>query len=109
MSRSTSRSPCAPPTPDVLVARVQSSLKAGPVAVRAAVGELLSEQLLAADGGRLRRMDTEGELLAAAGARSAPISARVLGGIPAGDVAAVGRVIALVTERADARRAGLPA
>ncbi|MGV9316347.1 MarR family transcriptional regulator [Streptomyces sp. NPDC003691] len=87
---------------DSLVTRVQGFLKAGPADVRAAVGELLARRLLAADGPHAVPTDKGRELLAAAGAEVAPYSARIWGGIPAGDLAAAGRVLALVTERANA-------
>ncbi|MFG2512445.1 hypothetical protein [Streptomyces sp. NPDC048584] len=41
--------------------------------------------------------------------RTAPIGARSWGGVPAEDLAAAGRVLALVTERADAEVAALNA
>lgn len=49
------------------------------------------------------------ELIAAASAEIAPITARIWGGIPAKDLAAAGRVLALVTERASAELAALTA
>lgn len=96
----------APQTPDDLVTQVQGSLKADPADIRATLDELLAKQLLVADGapsphGRGR------ELIAAIGAETAPVSARVWGGIPAADLAAAGRVLALVTERANAELAAL--
>ncbi|MFH9943124.1 hypothetical protein ACH4OT_27850 [Streptomyces murinus] len=53
--------------------------------------------------------DAGRELLAATGAETAPISARIWGGIPAEDLTAVGRVLTLVTERANAELAALTA
>ncbi|MET9928679.1 MULTISPECIES: MarR family transcriptional regulator [unclassified Streptomyces] len=99
----------APQTPDDLLARVQESLKADPVGIRAAFDELRAERLLVADGMHLRPTDAGRELLAAVAAETAPISARVWGGIPAEDLAAAGRVLALVTERANAELAALTA
>lgn len=92
----------APQTPDDLVAQVQNSLKADPAEIRATVDELLAKQLLVEDGAHLRPTDAGRELIATAGAETAPISARIWGGIPAEDLAAAGRVLALVTERANA-------
>lgn len=99
----------APQTPDDLVARVQGFLKADPAGIRATLDELLGKQLLATDGTHLRPTDAGRELLAAVGAETAPFSARIWGGIPAEDLAAAGRVLALVTERADAELAALTA
>lgn len=48
------------------------------------------------------------QLIAAASAETAPITARIWGGIPTEDLAA-GRVLARVTERADAELAALTA
>jgi hypothetical protein len=98
-----------PQTPDELVARVQGFLKAAPAGIRATLGELLGRQLLDTDGTHLRPTDAGRELLAAVGAETAPVSARIWGGIAAEDLAAAGRVLALVTERADAELAALTA
>ncbi|WP_329560206.1 MarR family transcriptional regulator [Streptomyces uncialis] len=97
----------APRTPDDLVTEVQGSLKADPAVLRATLGELLVKRLLVQEGARLRPTDTGRELLAAARAELAPAAARIWGGIPAGDLAAAGRVLALVTERANAELAAL--
>ncbi|OEJ30513.1 hypothetical protein [Streptomyces subrutilus] len=97
----------APPTPDDLVAQVHDSLKADPADIRTTLDELLAERLLVADGARLRATDAGRDRLAAVAAESAPLSARVWGGIPTEDLAAAGRVLALVTERANAELAAL--
>ncbi|MGW0876115.1 MarR family transcriptional regulator [Streptomyces sp. NPDC002740] len=99
----------APQTPDDLVTQVQGLLKADPADIRATLDELLAKQLLVADGAYLHPTDGGRELMAAVGAETAPVSARVWGGIPAGDLAAAGRVLALVTERANAELAALTA
>lgn len=99
----------APQTPDDLLARVQESLKADPAGIRAALDELRAKRLLVADGVHLRPTDAGRELLAAVAAETAPISARIWGGIPAEDLAAAGRVLALVTERANTELAALTA
>ncbi|MET9355851.1 hypothetical protein ABZY14_23135 [Streptomyces sp. NPDC006617] len=96
-----------PPTPDGLVAEVRGTLKADPVDIRSVVDGLLVKGLLAADGAHLPATDAGRELLAAVGVAGAPVSARIWGGIPADDLAATGRVLALVTERADAEFAAL--
>lgn len=99
----------APQTADDLVTQVRATLKADPVAVRATLDELLAERLLVSDGAHLRPSDAGRELLAAVGAETAPFTARIWGGIPADDLAAAGRVLALVTERADAELTALTA
>ncbi|MFH8484800.1 MarR family transcriptional regulator [Streptomyces longisporoflavus] len=99
----------APQTPGDLIAQVRGSLKADPAGIRATLDELLARQLLVADGAHLRPTEAGRELLAAVGAEVAPVSARIWDGIPAGDLAAAGRVLALVTERANAELATLTA
>ncbi|MFD7716481.1 MarR family transcriptional regulator [Streptomyces sp. NPDC059814] len=99
----------APQTPDDLLTQVQESLKADPADIRATFDELRAKQLLVADGVHLRPTDAGRELLAAVGAETTPISARIWGGIPAEDLAAAGRVLALVTERANTELAALTA
>ncbi|MFF0290871.1 MarR family transcriptional regulator [Streptomyces sp. NPDC005262] len=99
----------APQTPDDLAVQVQGSLKADPVDIRAILDELMAKQLLVVDGAHhLRPTDAGRELIAAIGAEIAPITARIWGGIPAEDLTAAGRVLALITERADAEL-GAPA
>jgi DNA-binding MarR family transcriptional regulator len=98
-----------PQTPDDLVAQVRDSLKADPADIRAALDELLAAQLLVADGEHLRPTDAGRELIAAVGAETAPITARIWGGIPVEDLVAAGRVLALVAERANAELAALSA
>ncbi|MGW7824841.1 MarR family transcriptional regulator [Streptomyces puniciscabiei] len=99
----------APQTPDALITQVQGSLKADPADIRATLDELLARQLLNADGARLRPTDAGRELLAAVGAETAPVTARIWDGIPAEDLSAAGRVLALVTERANTELAALTA
>ncbi|MFE0350787.1 MarR family transcriptional regulator [Streptomyces griseoluteus] len=92
----------APQTSDVLVTRVQHSLKAGPTDVRSTLGELLTKRLLVEEGPHIRPTDAGRELMAAVGAETAPLSARIWSGMSESDLATFGRVLALVTERADA-------
>ncbi|MGW6485539.1 MarR family transcriptional regulator [Streptomyces sp. NPDC055059] len=99
----------APQAPDDLVAQVQGSLKANTADIRATLDELLAKQLLDTDGAHLRPTDAGRELVATVGAETTPISALIWGGIPAEDLAAAGRVLALVTERANAELAALTA
>ncbi|MZD08256.1 MarR family transcriptional regulator [Streptomyces sp. SID5785] len=95
----------APPTPDDLVRRVEDSLKAEPAAVRAVIGTLLAKKLLSSDGSLLRPTGAGRDLLAVVATEVAPVSARIWGGIPAADLAAAGRVLAQVKERAEAELA----
>ncbi|MGK5730429.1 MarR family transcriptional regulator [Streptomyces sp. URMC 124] len=99
----------APRTPDELIAEVRSSLKADPADLRAALDQLLAEKLLVADGAHLVPTDAGRELLATVGAETAPVTARIWGGIPTEDLVAAGRVLALVAERANAELAALTA
>ncbi|MER6633501.1 MarR family transcriptional regulator [Streptomyces sp. NPDC000987] len=99
----------APQTRDDLVTQVRASLKADPADIRVTVDQLLARGLLVEDGAHLRPTDAGRELLSAVGAETAPVTARIWGGIPADDLAAAGRVLALVTERADAELAALTA
>ncbi|MFD7323587.1 MarR family transcriptional regulator [Streptomyces sp. NPDC059875] len=99
----------APQTPDDLVTQVRDSLKADPADIHATLDELLAKQLLVADGAHLRPTDAGRELIPAVGAETAPISARIWGGIPTEDLVTAGRVLALVTERANAELAALGA
>ncbi|MEV5974588.1 MarR family transcriptional regulator [Streptomyces sp. NPDC051921] len=99
----------APQTPEELVAQVRGSLKADPADIRATLDELKAEELLVEDGAHIRPTTAGRELLAALTAATAPVSARIWGGIPVEDLAAAGRVLALVTERADAEFAALTA
>ncbi|MFD5281839.1 hypothetical protein [Streptomyces rubrogriseus] len=96
-----------PPTRDGLVADVRGTLKADPAGIQTVVDGLLDKGLLVEDGVHLPATDAGRELLAAVGTAVAPVSARIWGGIPAEDLAATGRVLALVTERADAEFAAL--
>lgn len=98
-----------PPTPDDLVVQVQGSLKADPADIRTTLDELLAKHLLVADGAHLRPTDAGRELIAAAAAEAAPFTARIWGGMDPEDLAAAGRVLALVAERANAELAALGA
>ncbi|MDR6978045.1 DNA-binding MarR family transcriptional regulator [Streptomyces sp. 3330] len=90
-----------------LVEQVTDALKTGAADVRTAVDTLLSEGLLAADGPLVRPTDAARELFAVVSAETGEISARIYAGIPPEDLATTGRVLARVTERADAELANL--
>ncbi|EFF89514.1 MULTISPECIES: hypothetical protein [Streptomyces] len=98
-----------PRTRDALVTEVRGVLKADPAALQATLDELVAGGLLAVAGAHLRPTEAGRAALAAVAAETAPVSARIWGGIPAEDLAAAGRVLALVTERADAELARLTA
>ncbi|MEU0933792.1 MarR family transcriptional regulator [Embleya sp. NPDC005971] len=94
---------------DELVADVVGSLKADESLVHDVIGELTAAELLEADpaqASRLRLTDAGRELYENSAAETAPISARLYADIPAEDLAVTGRVLALITERANAALAG---
>ncbi|MGX1273751.1 MarR family transcriptional regulator [Streptomyces phaeoluteigriseus] len=92
---------------EALVGRVVAALKADPADAHAAIGELLAKGLLAADGESIRATDAGRALLDAVSAETAPVSARIYAGISAEDRAVAGRVLARVTERAEAELAAM--
>ena len=96
-----------PPTPDDLVVQVRSSLKADPADIRTTLDELLAKHLLVADGAHLRPTDAGRELISVAAAEAAPFTARIWAGMDPEDLAAAGRVLTLVAERANAELAAL--
>ncbi|MFI1657772.1 MarR family winged helix-turn-helix transcriptional regulator [Streptomyces sp. NPDC020472] len=95
-------------TPDHLVADVVHSLKIEESAVREVVDGLTAARLLETDptdASRLRLTPAGQELLDTTTAETAEITARLYADIPAEDLAVAGRVLALVTERANAELA----
>ena len=95
---------------DELVADVSGSLKTDPSLVRGVIGELTAAGLLEEDPAqtgspRMRLTDAGRELHETTTAETAEISARLYAGIPADDLAVAGRVLTLVTERANAELA----
>lgn len=97
----------APVERDALVNQVTGSLKVDAAEVRDVVGELVGKGLLTAEATRVRATDAGRALFAEVGAETGELSARVWSGIPAEDLAAAGRVLALVTERANAELAAM--
>ncbi|GAA2797539.1 MarR family winged helix-turn-helix transcriptional regulator [Streptomyces showdoensis] len=96
-------------TPDRLVADVINSLKTEEPAVREVVDGLTAAKLLEpdpADPARLRLSPAGQDLLDTTSTETAEISARLYAGIPAEDLEVAGRVLHLVTERANAELAG---
>ncbi|MFE7860919.1 MarR family transcriptional regulator [Streptomyces sp. NPDC057403] len=90
---------------DALVAQVTGSLKVETAEARDVVAELLGKGLLTAGSTHVRVADAGRALYAEVAAEAGELSARIWSGIPAEDLAATGRVLALVTERADAELA----
>ncbi|MEU7072106.1 MarR family transcriptional regulator [Streptomyces narbonensis] len=94
---------------DELVVEVNGSLKTDESVVRGVIEELTAAKVLEedpSDTSRLRLTDAGRELDTVTSAESAEISARLYADIPAEDLATAGRVLALVTERANAELAG---
>ncbi|MET8628136.1 MarR family transcriptional regulator [Kitasatospora sp. NPDC004669] len=93
---------------EALVADVTGSLKADEARVRAVIEETTAAALLEADpqhGEALRLTAAGRQLYERTTAEIAPVSARLYAGIPAEDLAVAGRVLALITERANAELA----
>jgi len=86
-----------------LVDGVVGSLKIDAAEASAVVDELIAAQLLAPqEPSSVRITDAGRELYDTTSAETAPISARVYADIPVEDLAVAGRVLTLITERANA-------
>ncbi|MFE0631918.1 MarR family winged helix-turn-helix transcriptional regulator [Streptomyces sp. NPDC058864] len=95
---------------DGLVRDVVGSLKTGESVVLGVIEELTDGKLLEEDpseASRIRLTDAGRRLYATTTTETAAISARLYAGIPAEDLAVAGRVLTLVTERANAELAGV--
>ncbi|MFE3031809.1 MarR family transcriptional regulator [Streptomyces canus] len=93
---------------DRLVAGVVGSLKIDALEAHSVVDELLAAELLAPHGPSEVRITRAGrDLHETTSAETAPITARIYAGIPEEDLAVAGRVLGLITERADAELAAL--
>ncbi|WAZ25742.1 MarR family transcriptional regulator [Streptomyces cinnabarinus] len=93
---------------DGLVDGVVDALKIDPAEAHSVVDELITADLLTAhDSSQVRITDAGRELFDRTSAETAPISARVYAGIPEEDLAAAGRVLTLIAERANAELAAL--
>ncbi|MFC8513518.1 MarR family transcriptional regulator [Streptomyces sp. NPDC057257] len=88
-----------------LVAQVVGSLKVATAEAEQVVEELTAKGLLAAEASRVLVTEAGREFYDTVSAESSKISARVWGDIPEDDLVAAGRVLALVTERANAELA----
>jgi DNA-binding MarR family transcriptional regulator len=95
---------------EALVDQVVDSLKAEKAEIRAVVEELVAARLLEADPtrpSRLRITDAGQEAHSRSVDETAPISARIYADIPAEELAAAGRALTLITERANAELAAM--
>ncbi|MFK4103258.1 MarR family transcriptional regulator [Streptomyces sp. NPDC019531] len=91
-----------------LVESVVGSLKIDTTEAHSVVDELLAAQLLAPlEPSRVRITDAGRELYGTTSAQTAPITARVYDGIPTEELAVAGRVLSLITERANGELATL--
>jgi DNA-binding MarR family transcriptional regulator len=91
-----------------VVADVTGSLKIEESAVQTTIDELVAAKLVEevpSEGSRLRLTPVGRELYERVTAETNVISARIYAGIPAEDLATAGRVLDLVTERANAELA----
>jgi DNA-binding MarR family transcriptional regulator len=93
---------------DGIVGAVVGALKIDAAEARSVIDGLIAAGLLASEGPSLVRITDAGrELYDRTSAETAPISARVYAGIPTEDLAVAGRVLSLITERADGELAAL--
>ncbi|MFJ8200986.1 MarR family transcriptional regulator [Streptomyces sp. NPDC096152] len=93
---------------DELVGDVSGSLKTDESIVRGVVEELTAMKLLEEDpavASRIRLTAAGQKLYESTTAETAEISARLCAGIPAEELAVAGRVLSLITERANAELA----
>ncbi|MFI7407310.1 MarR family transcriptional regulator [Streptomyces sp. NPDC049627] len=91
-----------------LVDGVVGALKIGATEAHSVVDELIAAGLLAPQGpSRVRITDDGRELYDRTGTETAPVTARIYADIPAEDLATAGRVLTLITDRADAELAAL--
>ncbi|MFD5854764.1 MarR family transcriptional regulator [Streptomyces chartreusis] len=95
---------------DTLVDGVVGALKIDAAAAHSVADELIAAGLLAAEEpSAVRITDAGRERWASTSAATAPITARIYDGIPKEDLAVAGRVLTLITERADAEFAAMTA
>ncbi|MFF5475906.1 MarR family transcriptional regulator [Streptomyces sp. NPDC012935] len=93
---------------DHLVDGVVGALKIDAAQAHSVVDELIAAQLLVPqEPSQVRITDAGRELYERTSAETAPISARVYADIPTEDLAAAGRVLTLITERANAELAAM--
>ncbi|KUL20574.1 winged helix DNA-binding protein [Streptomyces regalis] len=93
---------------DRVVDSVVDALKIDAAEAHSVVDELIGAQLLAPEEpSQVRITDAGRELYDRTSAGTAPITARIYAGIPPEDLAAAGRVLTLITERANAELAAM--
>ncbi|MEU0949286.1 MarR family winged helix-turn-helix transcriptional regulator [Streptomyces canus] len=97
---------------DRVVEDVVGALKIDPAQAHSVVDELVAMGLVAPQGpsqgrSQVRITDAGRELFETTSAETAPLTARVYADIPDEDLAVAGRVLSLITERADAELAAL--
>ncbi|MGW2418664.1 MarR family transcriptional regulator [Streptomyces sp. NPDC001709] len=91
-----------------LVDGVTGAVKIDAADAHRTIEELIAAGLLAATEASRMEITVAGrELYAKAAAETAPVTARIYAGISEEDLAATGRVLTLITERADAELAAL--
>lgn len=90
-----------------LVGEVVDALKIDKADAHAGVDGLVGGGLLTAESTLLTVTDAGRELYRTTSAETAPFSARIYAGIPAEDLAVAGRVLSLITERANTELAAM--
>ncbi|WP_030619500.1 MarR family winged helix-turn-helix transcriptional regulator [Streptomyces fulvoviolaceus] len=99
----------APVERDELVGQVAGSLKVDTADIHDTIEELIGKGLVAAEASLLQVTDSGRGLYAETSAETGQFSARIYAGISTEDRATAGRVLTLITERANAELAALPA
>ena len=84
-----------------------AALKVGEDSVQGTIDELIAAGLVATDASEVRITDAGRAVYERITKETSPVSARIWGGIPEEDLLATGRVLALVTERANAELAAV--
>ncbi|MDF3147100.1 MULTISPECIES: MarR family transcriptional regulator [unclassified Streptomyces] len=93
---------------DRIIDSVVGALKIDAAEAEAVVDELIAAELLSPqEPSQVRITDAGQELYDRTSAATAPISALIYAGIPTEDLAAAGRVLTLITERANAELAAM--
>ncbi|MET7682310.1 MarR family transcriptional regulator [Streptomyces sp. NPDC005423] len=90
-----------------LAGEVAAALRADETGVREVLDGLVTARLIAVDSSGVRITDAGRELYERVAAETGVISARIYADIPAEDLVTAGRVLTLVTERADAELAAV--
>ena len=90
-----------------LAADTVAALKADEDSVQGTIDELIAAGLVATDASDVRITDAGRAVYERITQETSPVSARIWGGIPEEDLLATGRVLALVTERANAELAAV--